>query len=104
MHVSVKYIKPENVRGTYDSSQKCVLLSWSIPDRSLIAGFSILRRNTDMTNDAFVHTNDRMIGDTVYSDFTIRTDVTYEYRIASIINGRAEVTSEGVPVKTASTD
>ena len=104
IHVSVKYIKPENVRGEYDPSRECVVLHWSIPDRSLVAGFSILRRNTDMTNDAFVHTNDRMIEDTVYSDFNVRADATYEYRIASIINGRAEVKSEGVPVKTASTD
>ena len=104
IHVCLKFIRPEIVAGVYDTLQNNIRLNWRVADATLVGGYAVLRRNTGRSGDAFVYMHRCPVEDTVYVDSTVTADMTYEYRIASIVDGRAEIKSEGVQVKTASTD
>jgi hypothetical protein len=97
--ISFKYIAPNNVQCAYDTLLRRVKLSWSIPDTTLVKSFNIFRKNLDQSNQGFSQINDAALVDTVFIDSTCRQNKTYEYRIASIVDSRAEVKSEGMRIR-----
>ncbi len=99
--ISFKYITPALVRCAYDTSLKAVELGWSLPDTTLVKSFNVFRKDIDQGNQAFSQINETAVADTVFVDSSCRRNKNYEYRIASIVDGRAEVRSEGILIRTA---
>lgn len=73
---------PSGVRLLYDTLSQSVNLSWEAADTSLVASYSVYRRNVGL-NSLFTRVNVRPIAATTYRDSSGVEDSVYEYKVAA---------------------